>query len=330
MISRLFTFVAISIAIYFAIALGLIVSQRLGPLPGQQGLDFGEIVGAGAEPEGLQTRSLKARDGQELAYAHVKAPGAEDLPLIVMLHGSGWYHGQFSGLARALRDVAEVKTLTLRGHGKDPERRGDVDYTGQLEDDIADLIRESGGEPDRKVILLGHSSGGGLAVRFAGGAHGALADGMILLAPFLKHDAPTTRPNSGGWAHVLTRRIIGLSMLNNVGITALDHLPMIQFAMPRAVLEGPLGDYATTSYSWRLNKSYAPRDDYLGDVAALPRFLLIAGRDDEAFDAEGYAPLMGEVTDKGRYEIVDGVGHLDIVDHPQTETLIRDYLLGLN
>lgn len=330
MIAKLLTFVAISIAIYFALALGLIVSQRPGPLPERAGLDFSEIIGNGAEPGGLETRRFEARDGQALTYAHVKAPGAEELPLVIMLHGSGWYHGQFTGLARALRDVAEVKALTLRGHGKAPARRGDVGYTGQLEDDIADLIRQSGGRDGRKVILLGHSSGGGLAVRFAGGAHGALADGMILLAPFLKHDAPTTRPNSGGWAHVLTRRIIGLSMLNTVGITALDHLPMIQFAMPRAVLEGPLGDYATTSYSWRLNKSYAPRDDYLADVAALPPFLLVAGRDDEAFDAEGYAPLMGTVTDKGRYEIVDGVGHLDIVDNPQTETLIRDYLLGLD
>lgn len=330
MISKILGFVAIFALIYFVVALGLIVSQRPGPLPDRAGLDFSEIIGSGAEPEGLQTRSLKARDGQALTYAHVKAPGADDLPLVIMLHGSGWYHGQFAGLARALRDVAEVKALTLRGHGKDPARRGDVDYTGQFEDDIADLIRQSVGEADRKVILLGHSSGGGLAVRFAGGAHGPLADGMILLVPFLKHDAPTTRPNSGGWAHVLTRRIIGLSMLNNVGITALDHLPMIQFNMPRAVLDGPLGQYATTAYSWRLNKSYAPRGDYLADVAALPRFLLIAGRDDEAFDAEGYAPLMGEVTDKGRYEIVDGAGHLDIVDHPETETLIRDYLLGLN
>lgn len=161
MIAKLLTFVAISIAVYFALALGLIVSQRPGPLPERAGLDFSEIIGNGAEPGGLETRSFAARDGQAFTYAHVKAPGAEELPLVIMLHGSGWYHGQFSGLARALRDVAEVKTLTLRGHGKNPARRGDVDYTGQLEDDIADLIGQSGGRDDRKVILLGHSSGGG-------------------------------------------------------------------------------------------------------------------------------------------------------------------------
>lgn len=330
MISKVLTVAAISVAVYFAVALGLIVSQRPGPLPEREGLDFSRIIGGGTERASLETRSFTAREGQALTYANVSAPGAEELPLVIMLHGSGWYHGQFAGLARALRDVAEVKALTLRGHGTDPARRGDVDYTGQLEDDIADFIAQSGGRDGRRVILLGHSSGGGLAVRFAGGAHGALADGIILLAPFLKHDAPTTRPNSGGWAHVLMRRVIGLSMLNNVGITALDHLRMIQFAIPRAVLEGPLGAHATTRYSWRLNKSYAPRNDYLGDVAVLPPFLVIAGRDDEAFDAEGYAPVMGAVTDKGRYQIVDGAGHLDIVDSPQTEALVRDYLLGLD
>lgn len=326
MITKILTFAVISLSIFFLIALGLIVSQRPKALKAVEGLDFTKIMASGAftppQTPAFARESFTARDGTEIKYTHVKAHGADALPLVIMVHGSGWYGGQFDRLAWALADVAEVKAITLRGHGENPVRRGDVDYIGQLEDDIADLIAID----PRAPILLGHSSGGGLAVRFAGGSHGEKLAGAILLAPFLKHNAPTTRPNSGGWAHVLTRRIIGLSMLNNVGIHWLDHLTMIQFNMPKAVLDGPLGDFATTSYSWRLNTSFAPRSAYLEDVAKLPAFLLVAGAQDEAMAADQYASIMGDVTNGGRYEIVEGAAHLDIVEAPETEALIRDFL----
>lgn len=151
-----------------------------------------------------------------------------------------------------------------------------------------------------------------------------MIDRAVLLAPFLKHNAATTRRNSGGWARVLVRRVIGLSMLNAVGVRALNHLTIIQFDMPRAVLDGPLGRTATTAYSYRLNSSFAPRSDFLGDVAALPPFALVVGAQDEAFVADAYAPLMRSVTEVGQYHIVPNVGHLDIVDAPQTLAVIQE------
>jgi pimeloyl-ACP methyl ester carboxylesterase len=99
--------------------------------------------------------------------------------------------------------------------------------------------------------------------------------------------------------------------------------------MPRSILDGPLGHTATTAYSWRMNLSYAPRRDYRGDLAALPPFVLIAGGEDESFDAAGYQPLISGVTDNGRYHVLPGVGHLDVVDTPATETLIREFLSDL-
>ncbi|MBV7409975.1 alpha/beta fold hydrolase [Maritimibacter sp. DP1N21-5] len=321
MFAKVLIFAGISVAVYFAIALGLILSQRPGTLSGEGGLTFDGILRQtkiAPLPQGTWT----APDGTQLTYAHVPAP-SPDAPLVLMVHGSGWYGGQFEALARSLGDLAEVKAVTLRGHGKDPARRGDVDYVGQFEDDLAALLAESDG---RRRFLLGHSSGGGLVARFAGGKHGAMIDGAVLLAPFLQYDAPTTRPNSGGWAHVLTRRIIGLTMLNTVGIHALDHLTVIQFNMPQVVLDGPLGGYATTAYSMRLNTGFAPRRDWKADVAALPPFLLVAGAEDEAMVAGAYEPILSEVTDRGDYVVVEGAGHLDIVDHPETRAAIRDYL----
>ena len=76
----------------------------------------------------------------------------------------------------------------LRGHGPDPTRRGDLDCTGKFEDDLADLIETYCGK-DRPAYLVGHSSGGGLAIRFAGRKHGHLVSRAGLIAPYLSHDA---------------------------------------------------------------------------------------------------------------------------------------------
>jgi len=318
-------FAAISAIIYFLIAFGLILSQRpADTLPGET-IDFSSQSGdTGQQPAALQT--YQARDGTSLGYRHY--PGAKpDAPLLIFIHGSGWHGGAYDGLARSLAEQGEIEVVLpdLRGHGENPARRGDVAYIGQLEDDIADLVATLR-KPGQKLLLGGHSSGGGLVVRYAGGSYRETLDGAVLLAPYLKYNAPTMRPDSGGWARPLTRRIIGLTMLNNVGLKALNHLTAIQFKFPAGVLDGPQGATATASYSYRLNTSYAPRNDYLADIAALPPFLLIAGAEDEAFIASAYEPLMRPVNSEGGYVLLDGQTHLRIIDDDTTPGLILGYL----
>lgn len=314
----------IGLAITATLALGLIASQRPQADLRGDGLNFSALTPAIPAP----LHSYTARDGAELGFRRWEA-GVPGVPLVVMVHGSGWHGGQFQGLGAVLagQGLADVVAPDLRGHGPNPQRRGDVDYIGQFEDDLADLIAQQA-QPGQAVVMLGHSSGGGLVVRFAGGDHGGLLAGAVLLAPFLQHDAPTTRPNSGGWATVLLRRVIGLSILNAARITALNHLTVIQFRFPDAVLDGPQGQTATRSYSYRLNTGYAPRRDWQADVAALPKFLLVAGREDEAFVAEAYEPTLSALTSRGRYALVGG-GHLGVVDNPETLILLQSFLQGL-
>ena len=305
----------------FIVALGLILIDRKPETPTSGGLNFTERLqrGLSALPA---PRGVDMRDGYAL---QVRALGASDADtMFVLVHGSGWNGLQFDGLGPALAQSGRVLIPDLRGHGAEPGRRGDVDYIGQLEDDLADLIRAEA-TPSQKVIVVGHSSGGGLVVRMAGGQHRDLMDGAVLLAPFLKHNAPTTRPNSGGWAQVRTKRIIGLSILNTFRIRVLNHLPIIHFAMPDSVMSGPIGHLATTEYSYRLNTSFAPRSNYTADIAALPPFALVVGAEDEAFFAAEYEPLMSVHSDVGRYVIVDGENHLGVVDAARTLDEIRDF-----
>jgi pimeloyl-ACP methyl ester carboxylesterase len=326
MIFTIVKFAAISVCITLAIALVLIVSDRpkdFSDVAGAGGPDFQGTIdrGISSAPEQI---GVTMRDGWDMP---VRRYGTKDArkPLLIVVHGSGWVGLQFNDLAKALADDAYVVAPDLRGHGASPERRGDVDYIDQMGDDIADLIAAERLD-GQQVVLAGHSSGGGLVIRFAGGPHGGMIDRAVLLAPFLKYNAPTTRQNAGGWAHALTRRIIGLSMLNTFRITALNHLTAIQFNMPAEARTGKYGHLATLAYSFRLNTGFAPRSDYLGEIAALPEFALIAGEADEAFFADKYEEVMSAVTDKGTYLLVPGASHLGVIDAPQTQAALRQLL----
>ena len=322
MFRRIATSLFVSVLVFFGIALALVFSQRLDPNRSRPpGLDFDGTLARGFE--NLQPlQPIRMRDGTDLP---VRVYGDNPSSLVLLIHGSGWHGAQFDRLAKSLSDQHQILVPDLRGHGIDPERRGDIDYIGQFEDDLADLIGAYS-QNDQQVMLIGHSSGGGLVIRFAGGQHSELIDRAVLLAPFIHHNAPTMRENSGGWARPLTRRIIGLSMLNMVGVEALNYLPVIEFAMPEAVLNGPWGATATTAYSYRLNTSFAPRPNYAVDVSALPPFLLIAGERDEAFFADKYESTLSAHSDLGDYHILPGLNHLDLVDAAQTAELISDFL----
>ena len=319
---------AITVVIYFGIALMLVFTDAPVERPAASSGSVGFSEAIEADYSTLpNTISYTARDGSNLPYRLYD--GGSDR-LIVLVHGSGWHGMQFHPMASKLAEsgLGTVVVPDLRGHGENPERRGDVDYIGQLEDDLADLIHAMQSQRDYgKVVLGGHSSGGGLVVRFAGGEHGDVADEFILMAPFLKYDAPTTKLNSGGWAHPATRRIVGLSMLNNVGITWLNNLPVISFAMSDEVLDGPYGHTATTSYSYRLNTAFAPRSNYEADLAAMKQpFLLIAGADDEAFLVREYQPIISAQTDSGEYQILDGISHIGITTDPQAIDVIARWI----
>ena len=86
--------------------------------------------------------------------------------------------------------------------------------------------------PAAPLTLLGHSAGGGFALRVAASPIQDLFARTVLLAPYLGYDAPTNRPNSGGWASADIPRIIALAVLRDIGIDCCDALPTLAFAVP--------------------------------------------------------------------------------------------------
>lgn len=317
------SFVVTSIIIYFGMAALLVCLGRAkGPVNFDEGLNFNGLF---QDYSGLpELKDFLARDGTHLFYRHYPARSKR---VVVLIHGSGWHSRYFLPLARFISSegVAQVYTPDLRGHGVSPKRRGDVDYIRQLEDDLADFLAMIQKEGIEEIILGGHSSGGGLVIRFAGSSYGHMAHAFLLLSPFLKYNAPTMRPASGGWARPWTGRIIGLSMLNNVGIRWWNHLTVIDFNMPKNARDGT----ETLSYSYRLNTAYAP-GNYKKDLKAIKKpLLLAAGTADEAFLPEQFEPAMSPFV-KADYKLLKGVTHMGVVVGSEIRPVIRAWLDGLS
>lgn len=319
--SKVFVFLLISVGITFAIALGLILSQRPGGAVTGEGLRFPSSSGTGSATE-VPLQTYAARDGKTLGFREVPGDASNT---VVVVHGSGWHGAAYMDMAEGIAAETGARVLVpdLRGHGPLADPRGDIGYIGQFEDDLADLLDHIGAD---QASFVGHSSGGGLVVRMAGGDHGARIASAVLVAPFLKYNAPTTRQNSGGWARALTRRLIGLSMLNMAKITALNGLTVIEFNLPAEVLATEDGQNATQSYSYRLNTAFSPRNDYGSDISALPEFLLLVGAQDEAFFADKYEATMTQFTRRGTYEILPDLDHLGILFAPAAAAAIGAYL----
>lgn len=316
---KIISFVLISVVIQLSIATVLTLSaMKKAPNLNGKGLDFSELL---LDYSNLpRLTNIDARDGKQIAYRYY--PSTTETVLI-LVHGSGWHSEYLLSLAEFISSDLGVHVYTpdLRGHGVSPERRGDIDYIEQLEDDLADLtsyVRKT--HPNAKLIVGGHSSGGGLAIRFAGSQYGNQADGYMLLSPFLKYNAPTMRSNSGGWAEPYTGRIIGLSMFNMMGIHQFDYLPAISFNMPEKVRNGS----ETLQYSYRLNTGYAPRN-YKKDLLAINQpVLILAGTDDEAFIAQEFEPTVLQYVD-AQAVLLKGVSHMGAVVSSDVQPVIRDW-----
>jgi alpha-beta hydrolase superfamily lysophospholipase len=204
-------------------------------------------------------RRYTARDGSALAYRAYPGDGRQ---AVVALHGTSTESSVMNPVAKTLHATgATVYTLDLRGHGSSG-RRGDIDYIGQLDDDIADfvaVVRQT--HPNAALTLLGFSGGGSLALRIAGSAYGILFDRYIAVAPAIQDVA---QPNSR-WSAIALPRIVALVLLNQIGIHWFDGLTTIAFAIP------PGNAGLTGSYSFRLMWNLANRGYLVGLGRTGPR-----------------------------------------------------------
>jgi alpha-beta hydrolase superfamily lysophospholipase len=264
---------------------------------------------------------FSARDGTELAYRHYRAQSQPTGRIAILVHGSSGSSVAVHALADALaaRGV-ETYAPDIRGHGASGTR-GDVAYVGQLEDDLADLValvrKTSPGEP---LTLLGHSAGGGFALRVASSPIQDLFARTVLLAPYLGYRATTNRPDSGGWASADMPRILALMALRKIGVGCCEALPVVAFAVPpnsEKILAG--------TYTERLRRNFAASADFHLDLAAVTRPLTIfSGAEDELMLADKYAEAARGAAVPVDVKLIDGVNHMGIVSAAKAVSAIAD------
>lgn len=250
-----------------------------------------------------------ARDGAALAYRHyptaVAATADAAQRRIVLIHGSSASSRSMHPLAQALLAAGyTIDALDVRGHG-DSGTRGQIAYIGQLEDDLADFMRAL--PHPGPSTLIGFSAGAGFALRFATSPQAALFDRYVLLSPFLLQ-APSNRPHGGGWASVGLPRILALTALNKIGITAWNNLPVTQFA-----LNAEAKKFLTANYSYALASNFGAHLDYAQDIGRAPNAIrLIAGLDDELMFPDRYAALFADAGKTIPVTLVPAASHIGI------------------
>ena len=293
------------VSVLLALAVVLGAPQPLPPMESInapfRSVDFSDLA---------QLKRYTARDGERLAFRAYAPATSPAKGSAVLIHGSSASSNSLHPLAKGLAQAGyAVYALDMRGHGESGPK-GQVAYIGQLEDDVEDFLESV--QPAGTRTLVGFSSGGGLALRFAASSRQQLFDQYVLLAPFIHQDAPTYRPEAGGWVATGVARIIALTLLNRFGITRFNTLPVLAFALTSEAQK-----FLTPTYSYALAANFRPHNDYRADIGAAEQPLrVLVGQDDEVFHADQFSAVFEEAGRPVPVTILPGVGHIDITSQP--------------
>ncbi|HSG41468.1 MAG TPA: alpha/beta fold hydrolase [Thermoanaerobaculia bacterium] len=311
------------VAVVFAAAFVMVFwgDPEFPPLPEPTPADMAAFAARFEQPYLAGKRQFEMRDGVTLAAQDFEAKFETT---IVFVHGvlsGGFLHNRSSGLLREAAS-AEVIAIDLRGHGASGGAPGDVSYIGQYEDDVADVIREiRAAKPAGRIILAGHSMGGGIALRYAMKPGAPPVDGYLLFAPHLGPKSPTTPTEAteagAAFVRIHLPRILGLTLFNTAGIQAFNGLHTLFFNLPK---ELPL-----RSYSYRAMVGMHPADHAPALAAVDKPLLVMVGSKDEAFRADRYEDVIRQHS-RGEVVIVEGASHDGVVEDPRALAAVQGWI----
>lgn len=142
--------------------------------------------------------TIAARDGEALALRHWPAIGGARASLLI-IHGLGEHGGRYGRAAGIFAGSGlDTWALDLRGFGVSGGRRSYVERLDVWLDDVADRLAALRG-PGLPVVLLGHSVGGLVCLRYAESDR-PQPDLLVLSAPAVAGNLPA-------WKKVLARAL---------------------------------------------------------------------------------------------------------------------------
>ena len=214
-----------------------------------------------------------APDGARLALRRI-VPTDPPRALVLLFHGFGDHSGRYAHVAEWLagRGYA-VWALDQRGHGRSPGPRGHISRFAQFLGDVAALRKRAAGEVAAPQVLLGHSFGGLVVLRYLETAPQGLA-GAVVTSPFI--DVAMKAP---AWklavAKLLAGPLPGLGMSTGLEPDLLSTDP----AIGRAAAADPLYHERMTPAAWREIQAAQVAVVAEADRIAVPLLFLLAGDD---------------------------------------------------
>jgi alpha-beta hydrolase superfamily lysophospholipase len=214
-----------------------------------------------------------APDGARLALRR-SYPTDPPRALLLLWHGFGDHSGRYAHVAARLagRGYA-VWALDQRGHGLSPGPRGHISRFAQFLGDVAALRRRAAGEVAAPQVLLGHSFGGLVVLRYLETGPQGVA-GAVVTSPFL--DVAMRAPAWKLWAaKLLAGPLPGLGMSTGLDTALLSTDP----AIGRAAAADPLYHGRMTPAAWREIQAAQQAVVAEADRIVTPLLFLLAGDD---------------------------------------------------
>ncbi|QMV42865.1 alpha/beta hydrolase [Cohnella cholangitidis] len=272
-------------------------------------------------------QTYEARDGRSLCYRHYLA---ESDKVIILLHGISEDGQYLHPLAEFLskNHLAQVVVPDLRGYGLHPVRRGDVEYIGQHDDDIEDLIKwiRPRLPSPHTLIMAGHSGGGANVIRLTTRRLAKEVNAYLLLAPAVHPKAPINHKKDP-WSTIQLEmpRVVFLTILNAVGLRFLNKWIVMRNDKPIARRHGR----ETLELSYRLLMSRTPKAKFERNLRAMTQpTLVLIGEKEEVFIPGQYAPMFAEYNEAKVSMILDS-DHDGILSNEGTFREVESWLRAL-
>jgi len=279
---------------------------------------FSEILAPTDEQDHPEPKELKimATDGVELDIKIYEPSKSKQISLL-FYHGGGAYSGGgYQYLARGLSAHYGITVFLpdIRGHGESGGDRGDAPSKEQVWRDVdtaLDFVQKH--NPNAKIYLGGHSSGGGLVVNYATGENDSnkksMIEGYVLVSPELGYLSGTARPDRKEFAKANI-----LAFLANGLFGVLGHNKAVQFNYPSELLEEDknLVAFNTVNMANAITPE-APKEQLESMTSDSNKpVALWVGSDDELFDAQKVAEYV-PTSESNTGEVLSGKNHLGIL-----------------
>jgi alpha-beta hydrolase superfamily lysophospholipase len=127
---------------------------------------------------------VATRDGVSLLLRHWPVPRGEAWASLLMVHGLAEHSGRYERVGAQMAAAGiDTHAFDLRGFGASGGARASIDRWSQLHDDVEErLSAVRSMEPDRPLVLYGHSLGGLIALGYVLDGR-ARPDLLVLSAP---------------------------------------------------------------------------------------------------------------------------------------------------